>query len=405
MAALVCNLIRSGRASPDFCTTGGRRSNDSSLSESANAGLTVRQEACREGWSKLKLAENKAPAELETVIATMSTYAQIQPVRRVGFLVYEGMAASDILWEIDMFRLAPVIAEAEGLACPSYETIVVGLKQGPVTTWSGFQIVAEKALSELGTRLDLLYIGSAAPENQEQLAADPGFARAIGSIAAAGCRIVAVGSAALILGRLGLLRGRRATIHSVASEAFRDAFPDVEFDRDPLWAEDGPIVTTAGSMPAVEFTLEVLERDCGRAMSFAIAKAGLLPMRRGSSQSRLSAALVMQMEASDRFDGMLQWLTENLHVQVTVADLADLAGMSPRNFARRFVERTGTTPAKLVEMLRAERARQLIETTALPLVRVAERSGLRDEQSLRRALVKAFGKTPSALRRGSGPEG
>lgn len=329
---------------------------------------------------------------------------QIQPIRRVGFLVYEGMAASDILWEIDMFRLAPVIAEAEGLACPSYETMVVGLKRGPVTTWSGFQIVVEKALSDLGARLDLLYIGSAAPENQERLAADSGFARAMASVAAGGCRIVAVGSAALILGRLGLLRGRRATIHSVAAKVFRAEFPEVEFDPDPLWVEDGPIVTTAGSMPAVEFTLEVLERDCGRAMSFAIAKAGLLPMRRGSSQSRLSAALVMQMEANDRFDGMLQWLSENLHVQVTVADLADLAGMSPRNFARRFVERTGTTPAKLVEMLRAERARQLIETTTLPLVRVAERSGLRDEQSLRRALAKAFGKTPSALRNRSTPD-
>jgi transcriptional regulator GlxA family with amidase domain len=106
----------------------------------------------------------------------------------------------------------------------------------------------------------------------------------------------------------------------------------------------------------------------------------------------------MQMDASDRFDGMLQWLTENLHAQVTVPDLAELAGMSPRNFARRFVERTGTTPARLLERLRAERARQLIETTRLPLVRVAERSGLRDEQSLRRALVKVFGKRPAELR-------
>lgn len=324
--------------------------------------------------------------------------------RRIGFFVYDGMAASDILWEIDMFRLAPVIAEAEGLSCPVFETRVVGLEVGPVATWSGFRIIADRALSDTGARLDLLYLGSAAPENQARLATDRRFVRAIEAIAASGCRIVAVGSAALILGHVGLLSGRKATIHSVAADAFRAACPDVEFDPDPLWVEDGPIVTTAGSMPAVEFTLEVLERECGRAMSFAIARAGLLPMRRGSSQSRLSAALVMQMEASDRFDGMLQWLTENLHVQVTVADLADLAGMSPRNFARRFVERTGTTPARFVETLRAERARQLIETTALPLVRVAERSGLRDEQSLRRALAKAFGKTPSALRAVARPD-
>ncbi|NNU80453.1 helix-turn-helix domain-containing protein [Halovulum dunhuangense] len=331
----------------------------------------------------------------------MSSSGQIQPVRRVGFFVYEGMAASDIFWEVDMFRLAPVIAEAEGLPCPTFETQIIGLEPGPVATWSGFRIVADRALSDSGARFDLLYLGSAAPENQARLADDPRFARAIAAIAASGCRIVAVGSAALILGHVGLLKGRRATIHSIAADAFRNSFPDVEFDPDPLWVEDGPIVTTAGSMPAVEFTLEVLERECGRAMSFAIAKAGLLPMRRGSSQSRLSAALVMQMEASDRFDGMLQWLTESLHVQVTVADLADLAGMSPRTFARRFVERTRTTPARFVETLRAERARQLIETTALPLVRVAERSGLRDEQSLRRAVLKAFGKTPSALRNGA----
>jgi transcriptional regulator GlxA family with amidase domain len=320
------------------------------------------------------------------------------PVRRIGFLLYEGMAASDILWEVDMFALAPAIAETEGLSCPRFETSMVGLSAGPVATWAGFTLIADRALDEVADRLDLLFMGSAAPDCQERLLADPRFAPALRRVAAGGCRIVAVGTAALVLGRLGLLAGRRATTHSVAADVFRQAFPEVEFDPDPLWVEDGPIVTTAGSLPTVEFTLEVIERECGRAMSFAIARAGLLPVRRGASQGRLSAALVMQMDASDRFDGMLQWLTENLHAQVTVPDLAELAGMSPRNFARRFVERTGTTPARFLERLRAERARQLIETTRLPLVRVAERSGLRDEQSLRRALVKVFGKRPAELR-------
>ncbi|MCF8879482.1 helix-turn-helix domain-containing protein [Hyphobacterium sp. SN044] len=319
-------------------------------------------------------------------------------VRRIGFFLYEGMAASDILWEVDMFRLAPVIAQAEGLACPEFETVMIGLKRGPVATWSGYSIFAERSLSEIRTSLDLIYVGSAMPELQKRLLADTEFRSAMCAIAASGCRLVAVGSAAMIFADLGLLDGRRATVHSVAADAFRDAYPEIEFEADPLWVEDGPIVTTAGSMPAVEFTLEVIERECGRAMSFAIAKAGLLPMRRGASQSRLSAALVMQMEASDRFDGMLQWLSENLHVQISVTELSDLAGMSPRNFARRFVERTGSTPARFVETLRAERARQLMETTQLPLVRIAERSGLRNEQGLRRALRRVFGKSPVELR-------
>lgn len=324
-------------------------------------------------------------------------------VRRIGFFLYEGMAASDILWEVDMFRLAPVIAEAEGLSCPAFETAMIGLEHGPVTTWAGFSINADHALSQIEGRLDMLFIGSANPESQATLLGRREFKDGFAALAAGGCRIVAVGAGAMILGELGLLDGRRATVHSVASDVFRSRFPLAVLDPDPLWVEDGPIVTTAGSLPAVEFTLEVIERECGRALAFAIAKAGLLPMRRGASQGRLSAALLTQMEASDRFDATLQWITENLHAPISVADLANLAGMSPRNFARRFVERTGRTPARFIEGLRAERARVLIETTRLPLLRVAEQSGLRDERGLRRTLAKVFGQTPSAIRERSSP--
>jgi transcriptional regulator GlxA family with amidase domain len=322
----------------------------------------------------------------------------VRSVRRVGFLLYDGMAASDIFWQIDIFRQAHRAAALEGMSCPDFKVFLLGLQPGPVITWSDSSVVAEHAFADVLDQLDMLFMPGAPPDRMAHFETTPEYHRFIARAVAGGCRIVAVTTAAVLIGQIGLLKGRRATTHSAYADLFRSRLPDVDFDPDPLWVEDGPIVTVSGAMPAVEFALEVIEREAGRALSFALAKAALMPIRRGGSQSRLSAALVMQMEASDRFDGMLQWLTENLHVQVTVADLADLAGMSPRNFARRFVARTGTTPAKFVETLRAERARQLIETAALPLVRVAERSGLRDEQSLRRAVQKAFGKTPSALR-------
>lgn len=318
--------------------------------------------------------------------------------RRVGFLLYDGMAASEVVWQIDMFRQVPRGAALEGLPHPAFEVLLAGLRPGPVETWSDFPMVAEHALADVVDRLDMLFVPGAPPDRMAHFETTPGYRSLIARAAAGGCRIVAITTAAILIGQIGLLAGCRATTHSAYAELFRARLPDVDFDPDPLWVEDGPIVTVSGAMPAVEFALEVIEREAGRALSFALAKAALMPIRRGGTQSRLSAALVMQMEASDRFDGMLQWLTENLHVPVTVADLADLAGMSPLNFARRFVARTGATPARFVEALRAERARHLIETTALPLVRVAERSGLRDVQSLRRALAKAFGTTPRALR-------
>jgi transcriptional regulator GlxA family with amidase domain len=79
--------------------------------------------------------------------------------------------------------------------------------------------------------------------------------------------------------------------------------------------------------------------------------------------------------------------------------LADKAAMSPRHFARAFAAETGVTPAKAVERLRVEAARERIEAGAEPIDRVAEAAGFGDAERMRRAFIRAFGQPPQALRR------
>ncbi len=73
--------------------------------------------------------------------------------------------------------------------------------------------------------------------------------------------------------------------------------------------------------------------------------------------------------------------------------------MSPRNFARRFVEETGVTPARAVERLRMEVAREAVESTLDPMDRIAQRVGFGDVERMRCAFLRAFGQPPQALRR------
>jgi transcriptional regulator GlxA family with amidase domain len=73
--------------------------------------------------------------------------------------------------------------------------------------------------------------------------------------------------------------------------------------------------------------------------------------------------------------------------------------MSPRNFARRFVEETGVTPARAVERLRTEAARNAVETSADPMEQIAEPTGFGDVERMRCAFLRAFGQPPQALRR------
>jgi transcriptional regulator GlxA family with amidase domain len=73
--------------------------------------------------------------------------------------------------------------------------------------------------------------------------------------------------------------------------------------------------------------------------------------------------------------------------------------MSPRNFARRFVEETGTTPARAIERLRVEAARAQVESGSEPIDQIARRSGFGDTERMRQAFVRAFGQPPQAMRR------
>jgi transcriptional regulator GlxA family with amidase domain len=78
--------------------------------------------------------------------------------------------------------------------------------------------------------------------------------------------------------------------------------------------------------------------------------------------------------------------------------------MSPRNFARAFAAETGVTPAKAVERLRLESARERVEYSTDPIDVVAREVGFGDPERMRRAFVRAFGQPPQALRRSARSE-
>ena len=73
--------------------------------------------------------------------------------------------------------------------------------------------------------------------------------------------------------------------------------------------------------------------------------------------------------------------------------------MSARHFARAFAAETGITPAKAIERLRLEAARDAVESSAEPIEGVAARIGFGDPERMRRAFIRNFGQPPQALRR------
>jgi transcriptional regulator GlxA family with amidase domain len=84
---------------------------------------------------------------------------------------------------------------------------------------------------------------------------------------------------------------------------------------------------------------------------------------------------------------------------LSVAALAVVAGLSPRQFTRVLREETGLSPAKAVERLRVEAARLMLETSRHSLEFIARESGFGDRERMRKSFLRAFGKTPQAILR------
>ncbi len=72
--------------------------------------------------------------------------------------------------------------------------------------------------------------------------------------------------------------------------------------------------------------------------------------------------------------------------------------MSERSFSRRYLEATGLTPARAVDRLRVEAARQLLSDTKVPIKRIARQCGFGTEETMRRSFLRRLSTTPHDYR-------
>ncbi|WP_122406693.1 GlxA family transcriptional regulator [Bradyrhizobium vignae] len=217
-------------------------------------------------------------------------------------------------------------------------------------------------------------------------------------LAKRGMRVASVCSGAYVLAEAGLLDGRRATTHWGRTREFVARYPRIKFEPDRIFTRDGNVWTSAGISAGIDLALAMITEDHGEEIAQQTARQLVLYHRRSGGQSQFSSLLELKTP-NGRFGTLLSWARENLDAPLSVEDLADRAGMSARHFARAFAAETGTTPSKAVERLRLEVARERVQSSREAIERVAETTGFRDPERMRRAFIRAFGQPPQALRR------
>lgn len=312
--------------------------------------------------------------------------------RKLAVLIFPDFQILDATGPIAAFEIA------SRMSANTYDLRIMAADAGLVASSSGAAMQAG-ALDVQG--IDTILVAGG---NGSRIAAvEPRTQAWLREASATARRTASVCSGAYVLAEIGLLDGRRATTHWQHSTHFPKRYPKVRLEPDRIFIKDGPVWTSAGITAGIDLALALIAEDLGEEIARAVAQQLVVYHRRPGGQSQFSALIEMGGHGG-RFADLLDWMRGRLGETLTVERLADQAAMSPRHFARTFAADTGLTPAKAVERLRLETARERVEATAEPIDQIACDAGFGDPERMRRAFLRAFGQPPQALRRNARAE-
>ncbi len=315
---------------------------------------------------------------------------------RIAFFIYPGFQQLDVSGPLTAFEIA------ERLRPGSYSWSIVASNAGDAKTiasTSGVPWVA-KTLPRKNAFDTLLIAGG---EGIDEIITDQKIITWIKKAASTSARIASVCSGSFLLAAAGVLDNKQATTHWHRSKAFAQQFPKVKVDADKIFVRDGNVWTSGGVCAGIDLALAIIAADLGEKVARYAARMMVVYYRRPGGQSQFSELLEME-QAQGRFTELLDYVRGNLHKRHSVNDLAEYACMSPRNFARAFLDETGNTPANAVERLRVETERAALESGSNSIQALAESCGFGNTERMRRSFQRLLGISPSSIKRQPQPQ-
>jgi transcriptional regulator GlxA family with amidase domain len=316
----------------------------------------------------------------------------------VGNLGVVAVAVTDGMPMFEMSIAAQVFGiNRRDIADPWYQLRMCAADPGKTRIAHGFVLDTPFDLHALESA-DTVIVPGLDPEDVSADTVDPRLTAAVMTAHARGARIVSLCTGAFALAAAGLLDGRRATTHWRYAELMRTRYPRVRVDPAVLYVDEGDVLTSAGVSAGIDLCLHLIRTDLGADVANQVARRMVVQAHRAGGQAQYIEQ-PMPRSDGDGLGPVLQWASENLDQQLTIAQLARIAGLSTRTLARRFAEATGTTPLRWLHTERLARARQLLEATDLSVERISQLCGMGTAGNLRHHFIRAVGVTPMLYRR------
>lgn len=312
-------------------------------------------------------------------------------MKTVAVVLYHDMLMLDVSGPLEVFSIANRYLP-EGRR---YRLLTLAEDGAALRASCGLRVLADLRLEQAPGDLDLLLV----PGGPGAYDGDNGALTAwLAQAAPRARRYGAVCTGAFLLGDAGLLDGYRCTTHWNYLARLAKRFPHTRVEPEQIYVIDRNLITSGGITAGIDMALAVVAEDHGKEVALEVAKVLLVVMKRQGGQAPYSPLLATVLRDGSAIARVQAYVVDHIEEPFTVGRLAELAAMSPRNFARAFQRELQLTPMQYVQNARLEQARKLLESSDLPLKVVACRSGFGSARHLRAVFSERIGMTPSQYR-------
>lgn len=314
---------------------------------------------------------------------------RVEPVR-VAFLLVPGFSFFTLSCAIEAFRVAN---EHTGVARFDYMTVAAN-NDASVRSWDGLRLTADWLMGDC-PQVRMIFI-IASLQAAEFFTTD--VARWLRRRAYAGTVIAAPGSGTVLAAKAGLLDGYACVTHWRLQDEFKERFPRVRVQTG-LYVIDRDRMTSGGGLATYDLALAIVAGELGMTAAAEIADQMLHARIRQPAESPRMALPLRYGVTDERIATAIAAMESAIEQPLGLAELAECAGLSPRQLQRLFVSALGQTPHQVYATVRLRVARQLLQQSTLSVTDIAIRCGFVDASHFTKRYRALFGLTPAATRR------
>jgi transcriptional regulator GlxA family with amidase domain len=316
-------------------------------------------------------------------------------MKHISILVPNGAILGSLEGTRQLFTQVNQFFAAKGQP-PLFRVQLVGLTKDTPLSGGVFTAHADAVLADV-QKTDLIVIPALDGDLRLAIEKNRAFIPWITDQYRGGSEVASLCLGAFLLASTGLLKGRQCATHWMATNDFRQLFPDVNLVTERIITDELGIYSSGGAFSYLNLILYLIEKYAGRDIAVLSAKVFAIEIDR-ETQSPFTIFQGQKEHEDEPVKKAQEFIEKNFQDKITIDQLADMHALGRRNLERRFKKATSNTVAEYIQRVKIEAAKKNLEISQKNINEIMYDVGYSDTKAFRTIFKKITGLSPIEYR-------